>query len=178
MVKYGLSNLHYEYPALDTLKILFGGVSQIIGAYLSPDNIGPLVDKAIMHLQELSPLRHNGDHLLPSETWDIPRYSDVHNSDDPFGNLCRHIGGRSSAMWQCHYHWRQNGHYNGLLQFNNFVSRQGGHIDMQRAAVQVNLALDQLANDFLCNLMDTKHRFNLSIKLGWSVDRAILERLL
>ncbi|KAG0033779.1 hypothetical protein BGZ82_005979, partial [Podila clonocystis] len=76
MVKYGVSTWIYKFPALETLKILWGYDPKAFGSRLSGENIGSLVDKSIAYFQRLSPRRRE-ENLLPSETTEIAKYLEI-----------------------------------------------------------------------------------------------------
>lgn len=173
MIKYGLSTDAYNVPSLETHKILWGDQSKAEGSFLFPLNIGPLVDKAITYLQELSPPQWNNIHMQPGEAKEVPQYLHIHVGDNPFGNLHRCIDAYDTA-WKCRFHSCPDSKSEGLSQLERFIHNLGGHVNLTQATIRTDLGSEQQAGEFFGFLSGTKHKFDVSVKLGWSANRSFL----
>lgn len=182
MIKRGYSDFNYEIPPLDTFNILWGRDPDVVGTHLTKDNIGPLVDKAITYLQELSPPRQTSrlqftraQSAAFKTDLDLP-YLDVQECDDAKGNLNRYVIGWK-LFWMCQAHVHQRLDHESLKKLKDFVCSHEGYMDMQLAKLKVELGSTDEADQFRVLLFGTKHRFDISLKLNWKASRSYVGQL-
>lgn len=173
MVKRGYSNYQYEVPPLHTFKILWNCDPSIIGRHLTKDNLGPLVDKTIAYLQNLSPPPWKPkDGLRLDQSSTIGCYLDTNDDENTEGNLLRYVKGAQRVYWACQAHVHRTIDQVYLDELRAFVDGHGGHVDMQQATLKVELNSPIEADQFRKLLTSTKHTFDISIKLGWKATRS------
>lgn len=177
MVKFGYSDEFNEVPVLDTLKILSSGE---IGP---PDEIPqsqaalePLIDQAIAYLAEL-PKSNTGPEMTRNDGTEIRKFLHVPGGQNAAGNLYYYIDRVLRVSWMCMDHACVYLDYECLQKLQDFVNTHGGCIDVQQAILKVNLESTAEVEQFLALLINTKHSFNISIKLNWTVSRKCLEGL-
>lgn len=179
MVKHGYTNKSYDIPPLSSFKILWNCNTNISGGYLSKENIGPLVDKAISYLSELHlPRSMQALELTRTGSTAIEAYLNIQDGDNAQGGLHCYIDPQQKMTWMCREHTHQ-GYLNQerLEGLKTFVGLHGGHLDMQQATLRVELRSTIEADQFLDVLTTTKHIFNIAIKLGWRAKQQYLEEL-
>ncbi|KAG0028245.1 hypothetical protein BGZ81_004913 [Podila clonocystis] len=149
----GLKDRNYGIPALDPQTFLWDCDPMVLGK-VSEDNIIRLVDKAIAYLQELSPPRWSSKlELTRAQSAKIKEYLVVQDGD---------VGG---------------GLHRRLEVMEGFVHSRGGHLDFQKATLRVELESAIAAEQFRIILKDTKHRFDISVKLSWKASQSDIEQL-
>ncbi|KAG0087100.1 hypothetical protein BGZ92_007597 [Podila epicladia] len=173
MVKYGYYDELYEIPQLETFKILWNCDSDVVGHHLTMDTFGPLVDKAIAHLEEMSlPTRNKELTLTRKESVAIETFLEVHEDGDTEGNLYQHIKSGDVIRWICHTHVYQRFDQSAMKDLKKFVFDRGGHIDLRHSTLEVELGSQVEADQFLTLLTSTKHTFDISLKLDWKASRS------
>lgn len=178
MIKLGCSDYDDEVPPLDTLKILWDGDSGSRENSLSEVTLGPLIDKAIAYLQELSiPKSLTGLEMTRKEGANIRRYLDVPDGVKAEGNLYKFIDLSLRVSWICHDHACQYLDPKHMRELWDFVFAREGYLDLQHAALKVNLKSTAEADLFRTLLLNIKHSFNITIKLCWKVSRTYLKEL-
>lgn len=170
MIKHGHSDYSTEVPPLDSLEVLWGYDTN--AGPLSEITLEPLVDKAITYLRSL---------LLPKWTIDDPYHpgTDVRDfleasNNKANGDLCRIFDDSHRGYWMCQSHAYQHLDPEPLEALQSFVGSHGGQVDLQMATIKVVLESMAEAVQFLTLLTDTKHIFNIALKLSWKATRLYL----
>lgn len=177
MMKRGYSDRNYSIPALEPKSLLWGCDPKVLGM-VSEDNIVLLVDKAIASLQNLSPPRMLSKlELTRVQSAKIKEYLVVQNGGDTGGDLHRYIRSSQFLSWRCRTHAQQYLEHGSFESLQEFVHNHGGHIDIQKATLRVELESATAAEQFRIVLSDTLHRFDLSVKLNWKATRSDIEEL-
>lgn len=183
MVKRGLNvtsfgGWRYELPPLETFEIFWDCDPRIVGSHLTKDNITPLVDKAIAHLQELSPPKWKVDLWLnPTQSAAVKAHLDVQGGDNGESNLCRYHSHGQRVYWRCEAHAYQYIDYEYFQRLKEFVLSHAGHVDMQQITLKVELGSEAEADRFRNLLLGTKHVFDVFLKLNWRPTRLYLQEL-
>lgn len=177
MVKHGYSGDGYEIPPLDTFKILWNCDPDVVGSHLTKETFESLVDKAITHLQELSPPKTPLRSLTHDQALMIMTFLDVPQGDTGESNLIRYITFKQFALWMCQSHVHQRFNYSALERLKAFVVGHGGHVDMHHSALRVELGSSAEAVQFCTLLTAAKHVFEISIKLNWRAIRSHVKEL-
>lgn len=176
MVKHGYPRSYHKLPSADTFKILWGCDASIVG-HLSKDTLGPLVDKALAYIQELSPPKWEKRFVLTHNlSAAIRTHLDVQQGDNGESNLQRYITYGQRVYWMCESHTHQFFDTQYLSELKTFVHNRGGNVDMQQAMLNVTLTSAAEADHFRTLLQLTKCTLNLSVKLSdWQVTRSYLQ---
>ncbi|KAG0028535.1 hypothetical protein BGZ82_008394 [Podila clonocystis] len=178
MIKRGYSNMCYEIPPLDALKILWGCDPNIIGSHLTRDTIVLLVDKAINYLQKLSPPKWTTTlDLDRDQSATIMTFLEVEDDCSSEGNLYRYIDSAQLVFWMCQAHVHQYFDNESLERLRGFVQSHGGRVNMQQARLEVELGSPTEAELFRTLLKGCRHRFNIYIKLTWNATRLCVKEL-
>lgn len=178
MIKQGYSDEQYKVPPLHTFKILEHKDPSFHGGDITKDNIEDLVDKAIAYLQLHSPLtRKSAVGLTRKQSIAIKAYLDLPEDDYAEGNLFRYIDSNQREYWRCPSHTILVANERFLERLRIFVRSHGGHIDMRKATLTVNLRSAADAGGFQAVLRATNHIFDISIKLEWTITRSYVEKL-
>ncbi|KAG0096634.1 hypothetical protein BGZ93_004213 [Podila epicladia] len=175
MIKCGYSDRNYGIPALDPQAFLWGCNPKVLGK-VSEDTIVRLVDKAIAYLQDLSPPTPKIE-LTRAQSARIKKYLVIHDGGDTGGGLHRYIRSSQYVSWRCRMHAQQYLDPGSLEALEDFVHNCGGHIDMQKATLKVELESPAAAEQFRTVLKDTRHRFDIAVKLGWKATRSDIREL-
>ncbi|KAF9390106.1 hypothetical protein CPB97_009908, partial [Podila verticillata] len=176
MVEYGHSNEAYEIPPLNTFKILWHYDTNITGSRISKDSIGPLIDKAIGYLQDLSlPEWKSRPWLTRSQSAAIKSYLDVQEGDNAEGNLHRCINNCQHVYWKCRAHSYRYSKYDPVDMLTEYICSHGGQVNMQQATLNIDLGSAEMADTFRNLLLRTGYKFNISIKLSWAPTRSYVE---
>ncbi|KAG0339226.1 hypothetical protein BG000_002595 [Podila horticola] len=158
LVRHGFSDDIYCVPPLETFKILWGCDPNVIGNHITNDTLGPLVNKAIAHLQELSPPKWKAQlGLSRIQSSAIKTHFDV--KDDDGAHALQYLNTGS------------------LEELKKFVCSRGGFVDMQQAKLGVNLGSSDEADEFRSLLVGPVHAFDMSVKLSWEATRSYVKRL-
>ncbi|KAF9329473.1 hypothetical protein BG006_007459 [Podila minutissima] len=176
LVRLGYSDNAYDIPAIDTFNILWKFKAHA-GINLDRDTIRSLVEKAISHIEKISPpkwIMEPG--LTRIQSAAIKDFLDVQCGDNAEGNLHRHIDSRQCVSWRCHRHKDQYFAQKPLEAFKAHVGRRRGHIDMQQARLRVELQTHRESIEFQRLLTIIRQPFNLSIKLNWNATRSFVEK--
>lgn len=177
LIQRGYSDRNHGIPPLDTLGILWGCDSDIMDK-VSKDTIGPLVDKTIAYLQELSPSKWLPEvSLTRAQSAKIKEYLIVQDGDNAGGNLHRYIRSSQYVSWRCRTHAQQYLDPGSLESLEVFAHSHGGYIDVQRAKLKVELTSSTASDQFRAVLKDSKLRFDICVKLGWNATRSDVEEL-
>lgn len=177
LIKHGYSSDVHEIRPLETSLILLGCDPDVIG-HVTNDTIGSLVDKAIAHLQELSPPKWTTDiGLNRTQSAAIQAYLDLEDNDNAEGDLNRYIDPDQRSFWMCQPHIRQFFPQGSLESLKDFVHGQGGLVNMQKAKLKVELKSSAEADQFRSLLTGTSHVFDISIKLSWQATSSYVEAL-
>ncbi|KAG0022505.1 hypothetical protein BGZ82_011010, partial [Podila clonocystis] len=178
MVEYGYSTKQYEIPPLDSFKILWGCDAVVTGNQLSEETITFLVVQMIAYLQELSlPKWIKNPRLSRDQSGEIKTYLDVQDGENAEGNLHRHIETGQYVFWMCQTHAQQRAKQETLEELNEFAQSRNGYVDMQQAALRVELDSTAEADQFISHLTGAGHTFNISMKLKWATSRPSVEKL-
>ncbi|KAG0330669.1 hypothetical protein BG000_011600, partial [Podila horticola] len=175
MIKAGYTNSSYEIPPLNTSKILWNSNPEITGSHLTSETIGPLVDLAIQYLEELSPPKWTKLGLTRSQSAEIKSFLVAQEGDNAEGNLHRYISSAQFVCWRCPVHASQYLDSECLDQLKEFIHGRGGNIDMQQAAIRIDLRSTSEADQFLTLLTGVNHRFNISVNLDWEATQAYVK---
>lgn len=178
IVKQGYFNNQYEIPPLDSFKILWNCDPDIIGEHLTKSNIGDLVDKAITHLQELSPpMLISNIRLTRVRSAAIEAFLITPDGNAESG-LHRYNTPYQHVYWMCPAHSRLRfppGHLQGLQEF---VCNHGGHFDLQKAELKVELHSKVEAKQFRTLLKRSKYvAKNIVVKLNWKASLSEVQHL-
>lgn len=177
MVKHGYFT-RGKIPSLDTFEILWNCDPAVIGSNVTKDTIGAAVDKAIAHLQDISPpkwTKHVG--LTRCQIAAIKGYLAVQDGEILEGGLHRVFSDGQSVKWACQPHAHQYLNPVSLEEFRDFVSNHGGHCDVQQSKLKIELESVAKASQFLGLLKYVKHAVDISIKLAWTATRLEVNRL-
>ncbi|KAG0340651.1 hypothetical protein BG000_011429 [Podila horticola] len=177
MIKRGYSKHNYEIPPLETFKILWDCDPNVVGSHITNDTIGPLIDKAIVYLQEISPPKWKGKlGLTQIQSFMIKTHLDVQDSDHAESYLHRYLDKQQYVFWKCKAHAHQYLNKESE-ELETFVCGHGGYIDMQQATLGVELRSSAKADQFRSLLAGSNYTFDMSIKLGWEAARSYVKRL-
>ncbi|KAG0085841.1 hypothetical protein BGZ93_007518 [Podila epicladia] len=177
VVKRGYSDNTYDIPSLDTHKILWKRDAYPNGN-LAKNTIRKLIDKTITHIQEISPpkwIMEPG--LTRSQSAAIKAYLDVQNGVNAEGDLHRYIDSKQHVSWRCQAHKHQYFRRKSLNFLQDFVSYQGGHVNMQQAKLGIPLQSSHEARCFQNLLTSSKHAFNIAVNLNWKISRGYVSEL-
>ncbi|KAG0338396.1 hypothetical protein BG004_007249 [Podila humilis] len=171
MVKRGFQGGGYEIPPLHSFRILWGhrsDGSDTCEQRLSQYNIEILVNKAIYYLEKVSPPKSfAGGGLSRSQSLEIKTFLDVNDNDNLEGNLQRFLHDTQFVFWMCHDHKSQLYNSEPLENLVKFVTREGGHIDIQNVNLDVELHSFADAEEFCELLTISKFIANITIHLSW-----------
>lgn len=168
--RYNSSNVHV--PSVNTFKILHGFSPNNTGIQISETTIEPLVQKAIAHLERLSlPTWFPDLDLTRAQCAEVKVYLDVREGDSTEGNLYRHISSSQNVSWMCQRHSFRVTDLGALSRLGEFVYSHGGFTDLQHAMLSIELGSEIEAGRFRSMLGDTKHFFDISVKLNWKATR-------
>ncbi|KAF9381802.1 hypothetical protein CPB97_007571, partial [Podila verticillata] len=175
LVKHGYSDNAYDIPS-DTSAILwkFSHTSST----LNRRTITSLVEKAIAHIQALSPpkwIMEPG--LTRNQSAAIKDFLEVQGPDNTEGNLHRYIDSGQHVSWRCQMHKEQHFGWRHLKNLRTYIDGRRGRVDMQQGILQVQLKSFSETDQFHQHLSDIRHLFNLSIKLNWNTTRSEMEKL-
>ncbi|KAI9238419.1 MAG: hypothetical protein BYD32DRAFT_413882 [Podila humilis] len=169
MVKHGFSNQVFDFPRLDTFKILWGFDLDSPGQHLTRDTFGPLVDKAIDYIEGLSlPQRESDVVLTERESFAIKRFLVDFDGSNTLGGLYRHIDKMDTWYWVCKQHVHNQLTAGPMESLVDFVHRCGGQVDSRKATISIGLHSKSQAGQFCTLLKGNERMFHvISIKLGW-----------
>ncbi|KAG0027458.1 hypothetical protein BGZ82_008966 [Podila clonocystis] len=157
--------------------ILMGCDPDVIG-HVTEDMKRSLVDKAIAHLQQLSPPKWTADiGLNRAQSSAIQTFLDLEDNDNAEGYLIRYIDSDQRSFWMCQSHVRQYFPLGSLDDLKEFVHGQGGLVDMQKATLKVELNSSTDADHFRTLLTCTSRIFDISIKPSWKATQSYVEAL-
>ncbi|KAG0007954.1 hypothetical protein BGZ82_004980, partial [Podila clonocystis] len=177
MIKRGYSDNTYDIPPLDTYKILWKRDAHL-GGNLTKNTIRNLIDKTIAHIQEISPpkwIMEPG--LTRSQSAAIQAYLIVQNDGNAEGDLHRYIDYQQHVSWRCQAHKHQYFRRKPLACLQEFVSAQGGQVNMQQARLGIALQSWTEAGKFRGLLMGSRHSFNIAVNLNWKISRSDVKDL-
>ncbi|KAI9238417.1 MAG: hypothetical protein BYD32DRAFT_413877 [Podila humilis] len=181
MVKHGFLDQVFDFPRLDTFKILWGFDLDSPGQHLTRETIGPLVDKAIDYIEGLSlPRRESGVVLTERESFAIKRFLVDFDGSNTLGGLSRYTDTIGNWYWVCKQHVHNQLTAGPMESLVDFVRRCGGQVDSRKATISIGLH-SKLQADQFCTLLKGNERMLhvVSIKLGWKdASRQDLEDLL
>ncbi|KAG0037179.1 hypothetical protein BGZ82_003024, partial [Podila clonocystis] len=176
MVKLGYSNNACDIPSIQTPSILWKHTHA--SSILTKCTIRKLVDKAIAHIEQISPpkwIMEPG--LSRNRSAGIKEYFHVQEGDNAEGNLQRHIDSHQRVSWRCQVHKEQHFDWKHLIDLKGYVDGRMGHVDMQQARLQVSLQSYADSDQLQRRLAGITQSFNLSIKLSWNTTRTDVEKL-
>lgn len=161
----GFSDHNNEFPPLDTSKILWN-IDLDSSNYLTKDTFGPLVDKSINYLQR--PQHRSENWLTERECATIKDFLDMKVESGTLDNLYRYANVFQNRHWTCKEHARSWIEGSVLEALEDFVHSGGGQVNLQFAAVEIELQSRQQADE-LCTLFDgAGDTFHISIKFSWN----------
>ncbi|KAG0037151.1 hypothetical protein BGZ82_003065 [Podila clonocystis] len=167
LVKHGYPRGKHGLPALDTFKVLWSCDPGIAGNRLTKETLGPLVDKALAYLQELSPPKWEKRFLLThSLSAAIKTHLDCPEGDQGESNLQRYIANNQRVYWMCPDHTHQFFDTQYLDELQAFVHARGGTVNIQQAILKVALTSATDAERFRALLQLAKCTLNISLRLG------------
>ncbi|KAG0332358.1 hypothetical protein BG000_010084 [Podila horticola] len=175
MVKLGYSDDITEVPD-NPLKLLWSTDTYTTGQ--SEITFESHVDKAIHYLRSLSPPNYLSGAAPFRPTIEIEGFLDVSDGRKAKADLCRYIDRSQRVSWMCQSHAYQCLDSRSLEALKDFVRRHGGQVDTRMVTIEVKLGSMAEADQFLTVLTDTKHIFNVAVKLNWKATRAYLTRFL
>ncbi|KAF9310779.1 hypothetical protein BG003_008113, partial [Podila horticola] len=175
MVKLGYSDDNTEVPD-NPLKLLWSTDTYTTGQ--SEITFESHVDMAIHYLRSLCPPNWLPGAAPFRPTIEVEGFLDVSDGRKAKADLCRYIDRSQQVSWMCQSHAYQCLDSRSLEALKDFVRRHGGQVDTQMATIKVKLGSMAEADQFLTVLTDTKHIFNVAVKLNWKVTRAYLTRFL
>lgn len=172
MIKHGYSVKECDIPSLDTFEILWSYDPNTSSNYLTKETIGPLVDKAIAHFEEMSPPRWKKLGLTRDQSGAINQFLDIHDGDKASFHLHRYIHESRYVSWRCEAHAHQFLNKEAMEGLEVFVAGHEGHVDMQQAVLRVELGSVIEANQFRTFLANVNFPFHcVRIKLNWTPTR-------
>ncbi|KAF9387203.1 hypothetical protein CPC16_007178, partial [Podila verticillata] len=176
MVKHGYPRGYHKLPSVDSFQILWGCDANTVG-HLTKDTLGPLVDKALAYIQELSPPKWEKRFVLTHNlSASIKTHLDAQQGDNGESNLHRYITYGQRVYWMCESHTHQFFDTQYLRELQTFVHSRGGNVDMQQAMLKVTLTSAAEADHLRTLLRLAKCTLNLSIKLAdWQVTRSYMQ---
>ncbi|KFH73479.1 hypothetical protein MVEG_00695 [Podila verticillata NRRL 6337] len=177
MVKHGYSRGPYSVPPLDTCAILNCHGAPVHHS-LTRYNIGPLVDKAIAYISQLSFKKSLWKILLnPGETRRLGSFIHLKRNDGGFGGLYRVIEKALSN----HVHWRCSAHaaeHSDNSRLESIVGTLEGKLDRCLSTIVVPLASVAQAMGIATALLQIKSVYDVTIRLNWIVSRDELRDVL
>ncbi|KAG0326112.1 hypothetical protein BG004_003037 [Podila humilis] len=178
MIKHGYSNHEYEIPPLDTFNILWQCSPDVLGNHITKNTIGPLINKAITYLQELSPPKWRTQLWLSrAQSAAVKTFLYVQEGDNAEANLHRHTRNDLTVTWRCQAHAHQYLDRKSLANLTEFVHSRGGHVNMQQETLTIDLTTQADADQLQVLVADTKHRFGYCIRLSWKATRSYVKQL-
>ncbi|KAF9028748.1 hypothetical protein BGZ52_007737 [Haplosporangium bisporale] len=176
MVKHGYPRGYHKLPSVDSFQILWGCDANTVG-HLTKDTLGPLVDKALAYIQELSPPKWEKRFVLTHNlSASIKTHLDAQQGDNGESNLQRYITYGQRVYWMCESHTHQFFDTQYLRELQTFVHSRGGNVDMQQAMLKITLTSAAEADHLRTLLRLAKCTLNLSIKLAdWQVTRSYMQ---
>lgn len=176
VIKYGYSYDAYHIPSLHNFEILWNCDPDILGNRLTKDTLESLVDKTIAFLLKLFPPKYIPYlRLIQAQLNAVKNYLDIQEGDNMDGNLHRYYSSTVFVQWKCQAHAQQYLSQKYLEDLKEFVYGHRGHIDMQRAALKVDLRSTAEADMFRTLLIGTNHTFEVFIKLSWKATRSYMD---
>lgn len=178
MVYHGYSFELHGVPPLHSFEILWDDDIVAAERRLPGDIIESLVAKTITYIQELSPPKWTIElALTPNQSAEIKTYLEILDGDDAKGNLHRRINPVQRVHWMCQAHALQCIPLEILEELIEFVQGRGGWLDMQEAALKVELSSEEDVDQFCTLLVGTRHTFDISVKLNWKSTRLCVMKL-
>lgn len=172
MIKRGYSVKECDIPPLETFKILWSYDPNTSSNYLTKETIGPLVDKAIAHFEEMSPPRWKKLGLTRNQSGAINQFLDIQDGDEAGFCLHRYIHNSRYVSWRCGAHAHQFMNQETMEELGVFVVSHAGHVDMQQAVLRVELGSVIEADRFRTLLADVNFPFHcVCMKLNWTPSR-------
>lgn len=177
LVQHGYSDDRYEIPPLATLKILWNCDHDVVGNYLTKETLIPLVEKAITHLQDLSPPKTPIQALTRAQVVMIRKFLETQESDTGESSLISYATPKMMVFWMCQSHAHQNFDQAAMEDLEEFVLGHEGNIDKHHSTLRVELGSSEEADQFRILLTAVKHVFEISIKLSWKATRLYVKDL-
>ncbi|KFH63286.1 hypothetical protein MVEG_10696 [Podila verticillata NRRL 6337] len=178
MVRQGVSKYQSKIPPLDTFAILWNLDPEITSNRITKDTIGPLIDKSINYLQALPVSKCEKQYFWSMKNAAIMDFLVVPNGNNSLGGLFRSTISVNEQHWTCQQHGHQRllpGTFEALV---SFVQGCGGHIDIQRASLSIELRSRHQAKQLCILIKNTNQRMDISIKINWNASRRDLGDLL
>lgn len=177
MVKYGYSRGPYSVPPLDTFALLnFHGAP--VRHSLTRDNIGPLVDKAIAYISQLSLKKSLWKILLnPRETRHLGSFIHLKGNDGGFGGLFRVV----EKVLSSHVHWRCSAHaaeHSDNSRLEAIVGTLEGKLDRCLSTIVVPLTSAAQVMGIATALLQIKYIYDVTIRFNWIASRDELRDVL
>lgn len=175
MIRRGFSDEETQIPPLDSAYILWNYGAD---GNLSQKTIGPLVDKTIKYLENLSvPKWYPRLYITRTENFKIKQFLDMQEGDSAEGNLYRYMAKPKGTFWMCQEHACSPQSYNQLRNLDLFVRSIGGHVDIPQATIRVDLR-SRIDLDRFCSLLrDSNHTFGIYIKMNSKESQSQITRL-
>lgn len=175
LVRFGYKDARYKVPPLDTSHILWGCDPAIVGNHITEHTIRSLISKSLIFLQELDPpAKPLALGLNCSQITDIKTYLVAEKGDNTEGKPHRYIGIDQTVSWRCRAHAHQLLDQESLNGLKVFAHSHGGHADLQKATLKVDLSSTTEADRFLALLTASKTELDVTVQLKWKLKRAYL----
>lgn len=180
MARQGASHEASIVPPLDAFEILWSPDPKVTGHHLTKDTIRRLIVKSIDYLQKLRvPTCVDAD-WLSMKSVEIKDFLVIPEGGNPLGGLYRNSlpDNPSCRFWTCYQHGHQWLHSGTLEALVKFVHICGGHIDIPRASLNVELRSRHQAEHLCVLIKNTGQKMDVSIKIGWNATSQDLDELL
>lgn len=180
MARHGASCETSIIPPLNTFGILWNLDPKVTGHHITKDTIGPLINKSISYLQRLRVPNCVDKDWLSMNSTAIKDFLVIPNGGNPLGGLYRSTlpDNPIYRFWTCQKHGHQWFHSGTLEALVEFVQGCGGHVDIPRASLSIELRSRHQAEQLCVLIKNTEQKMDVSIKIGWNATRRDLDELL
>ncbi|KFH63235.1 hypothetical protein MVEG_10646 [Podila verticillata NRRL 6337] len=178
MVRQGASSEESLIPPLDTFEIVWNVDPEITGNHITKDTIGPLIDKSISYLQALPVAKCDRQFFWSMKSPAIKDFFVVPDGSNSLGGLCRSTQPAHIQRWTCQEHQYQWLSPGAIKTLADFVQGCGGHIDIQRTSLSIDLYSSHQAEQLCTLIKNTSQGMDIKIKINWNASRQDLDNLL
>ncbi|KAI9238449.1 MAG: hypothetical protein BYD32DRAFT_480283 [Podila humilis] len=178
MVRQGASSEESLISPLDTFQIVWNVDPEITGNHITKDTIGPLIDKSISYLQALPVAKCDRQFFWSMKSPAIKDFFVVPDGSNSLGGLCRSTQPANIQRWTCQEHQYQWLSPGAIKTLADFVQGCGGHIDIQRASLSIDLYSSHQAEQLCTLIKNTSQGMDIKIKINWNASRQDLDNLL